>query len=317
MPKQPALLAVAPKLSQPPAPRPAPKPLPGPSSRPPLVIIPPHVGTLAPPQAPDSSSARRKGRLWWEELFNDDYLRTTEKIADEQIGREVDFIEESLSVERGGAVLDLACGTGRHAIELARRGYELVALDYSPDMIAAARRNRDAAAASIDFRVGDMRALDVPERPFDAIVCLFDSIGYVSTNEALQAVLAGVHAHLRPGGLFVFEFWHAAAMLRSFEPVRVRRWQLPGREILRLSETRLDPAAQLATVEYNIYEHDDDGRYRRIREAQTNRYFLVQEMAGWLDRAHLQVRTLHAGFTPSEKIDGDTWHVVAVAQRIE
>lgn len=212
-------------------------------------------------------------------------------------------------------LLEIACGTGRHALEFARRGYDLVALDYSADMIAAAERNRDAAGAKIDFRCADMRALDVPERPFDAVVCLFDSIGYVSTNEALQAVLGGVHAHLRPGGLFVFEFWHAAAMLRSFESVRVRRWQRPGHEILRVSETRLEPGAQTATVEYTIYEHGEDGRYARIHETQTNRYFLAQEMAGWLDRAQLRPLKFYSGFTPSEKIDVETWHVVAVAQR--
>ena len=239
--------------------------------------------------------------------------------ADKPYAAEAAFVHDRLQAladHPPRKLLEIACGTGRHALELARRGYEIVALDYSADMIAAAERNRQGAAgAQVDFRCADMRALDVPERPFDAIVCLFDSIGYVSTNEALRAVLRGVHAHLRPGGLFVFEFWHAAAMLRAFEAVRVRRWQLPGREILRVSETRLEPAAQLATVEYNIYEHGEDGRYQRIHESQTNRYFLVQEMAGWLAAAHLRPLKFYAGFSPSEKIDGETWHVVAVAQR--
>ena len=105
--------------SQPPAGAKKQLPLPPPAKAP-LVIVPPHVGMVSPPT--EGSGLRRKGRLWWEDLFNDDYLRAAEKVTDEQIAREVDFMEDSLGIERGGALLDLACGTGRHAIELARRG---------------------------------------------------------------------------------------------------------------------------------------------------------------------------------------------------
>jgi hypothetical protein len=127
--------------SQPPVPPPSPskRPLVVPSSapRPALVIVPPHVGSV-PSVQPEGPGQRRKGRLWWEELFNDDYLRTSEKIGDAQIAREATFIEESLGVERGAAVLDLGCGTGRHAIELARRGSEVVGFDLSLAMLARA-----------------------------------------------------------------------------------------------------------------------------------------------------------------------------------
>ena len=78
--------------SQPLAPATA-KPVAAPPPRAPLVIVPPHVGNLA-PQAIESTGPRRKGRLWWEDLFNDDYVRTMEKLTDAQIAREVDFIED-------------------------------------------------------------------------------------------------------------------------------------------------------------------------------------------------------------------------------
>ncbi len=116
--------------------RPVPPPKKAPP-KPPLVIVPPHAGVLV-PQPVEAPGSRRKGRLWWEDFFNDDYLRTMEKLTDAQIAREVDFIEESLGIERGGAVLDLACGTGRHAVELAARGYEVVGFDLSLAMLARA-----------------------------------------------------------------------------------------------------------------------------------------------------------------------------------
>jgi len=212
-------------------------------------------------------------------------------------------------------VLELACGTGRHAVELSRRGYQVTATDYSPDMIAQARRKAGDAPSPIEFLVADMRSLDLGDAAFDAVICLFDAIGYVQTNEAVGAVLAGVRRHLRSGGVFVCEFWHAAAMIAHYEPVRVRRWALADREIVRIAETRLDVARQLGHVSYTVLELLADGRYERLDETQINRFFLVQEMSSHFERAGLSPPKLFAGFSRDETITSATWHVLAVARR--
>jgi SAM-dependent methyltransferase len=214
-------------------------------------------------------------------------------------------------------VLEMACGTGSHALALERLGYEILATDDSEDMLLRAQHKAEQLSSAVEFRRQNMAALDVSGGPFDAVVCLFDSIGYVATNEALGRVFEGVRRHLRPGGLFVFEFWHAAAMLLSYESVRVRRYSLPEGELLRISETTLEYEKQLAHVAYAIYELRRDGTYSGLKESMSNRYFLVQEMAGWLS-AHgfAPVRWL-AGFSDNEKITEETWHVLAIARRLD
>jgi SAM-dependent methyltransferase len=238
--------------------------------------------------------------------------------ADKPYAAEAGFVAMLLAdggVAANGHLLELACGTGRHAFELEKRGYRVVASDYSPDMLACAARAKQVAKSRIELIEQDMRSLDVPGRPFDAVLSLFDSIGYVQTNEALLQVLTGAHRHLRPDGLLVIEFWHAAAMLRSYDPVRVRRFHTPTGEVTRISETRLDHPRQIAQVSYTILELDDDGSTRHLQETQTNRYFLVQEMAGWLDRGGFEPVRWCAGFDADRPIDGETWHVVVVARR--
>ena len=238
--------------------------------------------------------------------------------ADKPYEKEALFVHECLqqySVGRTQRLLELACGSGSHAFVLEKLGYEIVATDYSEDMLACAQRKAVKAGSSIGFRQQDMRTLDVGERSFDAVICLFDSIGYVETNEALMQVLQGVHRHLRPDGLFVFEFWHAAAMLRSYDPVRVRRWTTPEAEVVRVSETKLDHAKQLARVTYTIYELRNNGTYTKLEETQTNRFFLVQEMAGWLSCCGFVPVKWFSGFTPDENITEQTWHIVAVARK--
>ena len=238
--------------------------------------------------------------------------------ADKPYAEEAAFVHLCLQQYGVGTthrLLELACGTGTHALALEKFGYEVVATDYSEDMLVCARVKASQASSSIDFHQQDMRELDISGRPFDAVICLFDSIGFVETNEAITQVLQGVYHSLRPGGLFVFEFWHAAAMLHSYDPVRIRRWPIPEGELVRISETELDHSKQLARVTYTIYDLGRNGMYTSLTEVQTNRYFLVQEMASLLSSCGLKPLKWFAGFAPDENITAKTWHIVAVARK--
>jgi SAM-dependent methyltransferase len=211
-------------------------------------------------------------------------------------------------------LLELACGTGSHALELEKLGYEIVATDYSEDLLTIARRKVNDAKSRVQIQFQDMRQLSLSGEPFDAAYCLFDSIGYVQTNAAIRQVLDGVRAHLRPGGLFVFEFWHAAAMLTNFEPVRERRWNTVKGELVRRSTTQLDVAKQLAMVSYEIDELGENSNSAQVRETQVNRYFLVQEVAAFLENSDLQSLQFSPAYADG-LIDESTWHILAVARR--
>jgi ubiquinone/menaquinone biosynthesis C-methylase UbiE len=237
---------------------------------------------------------------------------------DKPYAAEAAFVHECLqsySPEAPSSLLELACGTGEHALALEKFGYSILATDYSEDMLILASAKAKKGGSTVDFRVQDMRALNIPEAPFDAVFCLFDSIGYVETNEALEQVFRGVHAHLKPGGLFIFEFWHAAAMLKSYDPTRMLQKQTPSGDLIRISETTLDVEKQLARVVYTIYEMPEEGGHHKIQEVHQNRYFLVQEMAAWLARFDFKSLKWFAGFKPDEKIDAATWHILAVTQK--
>ncbi len=196
----PPMRARAPSQSQVGAP--AARPAPALPTRRPLVIVPPHVGNMG-PQSADNLGLRRKGRLWWEDLFNDDYIRTMEKLTDAQIATEVDFIETSLGLERGGAMLDLACGTGRQAIELARRGYEVVAFDLSLSMLARAGDEAQEREVKLNFVQGDMREMTF-EGQFDGVYCWNTAFGYFDEEKNAQ-VVDRVHGALKAGGLFLLD----------------------------------------------------------------------------------------------------------------
>jgi SAM-dependent methyltransferase len=238
--------------------------------------------------------------------------------ADKDYAGEARFVQAwlaSLADEPVRRVLDLACGTGRHALELERLGLHVTGVDSSGSMLGVARRRAAESGSAVSFLEQDMRALDVGRSDHDAILCLFDSLGYLVSNDAILEALRRVRAHLRPGGLFVGEIWHAPAMVRHFDPVRIRRFQLPDGEILRISETTIDVPTQTAEVTYTIHEFGSAGGHRSFQERQRNRFFQVQEMALLLETAGLEPVAWRAGYDAEASIDTGTWHVLVAARR--
>jgi SAM-dependent methyltransferase len=226
---------------------------------------------------------------------------------------EAAFVDGLLGRPRG-ALLDLACGTGRHAVELAHLGWTVTGVDYGAELLERARANAESAGVELRLHEQDMRDLDLGGERFDAVTCLFDSIGYPQTDEGVVAALRGARAHLAPGGTFVAEFLHAPAMIRGFDPVKVRTWDLgDGGELLRVSRTRLDLERGVMHVAYDLLELDADGTYRRAAEEQANRYFTVSEMRGLMRAAGLAERAFVHAYAEDPAVTGDTWHVLAVA----
>jgi SAM-dependent methyltransferase len=227
--------------------------------------------------------------------------------ADKPYASEARFVHELLG-GGGGRLLDVACGSGRHARELAALGWEVTGVDYSPDLLERARE------AGIDVHEQDMRALDVPGAPFDAVTCLFDSIGYPQDNDGVVAALAGMRRHVGSGGRVAVEFLHAPALLAHADPVRVRRWELgDGGELLRVSETDIDAPMMTMHVSYDVVELRADGSYVRERERQSNRFFAVEEMRALMQLAGLRVDRFVPAYADGA-IGAHTFHVIAAAQ---
>ncbi len=178
-------------------------------ARPPLVVLPtpaiPAPSPLAPPPMSEGAmaAARRRIRPWWEDLFNDDFIRTMAKITDSQIAAEASFIEDSLGVAKGAMVLDLACGTGRHAIELTRRGYQVVGFDLSLAMLARAADEAQDRNQKLNFVQGDMRDMTF-EDTFDGVYCWSTSFGYFE-EEKNAHIISNVRRALKTGGQFLLD----------------------------------------------------------------------------------------------------------------
>jgi len=125
---------------------------------------------------------------WWETLFDAAWLELLPPRAARFVAVEAALFTELLQLSPGDRILDVACGEGRHAIELAKLGLEVVGYDKSPDMVAAAERNARAVGVEVEFFVDDMRAPEQVPAEFDAVLCLGTSLGYFDDGTNLRVL---------------------------------------------------------------------------------------------------------------------------------
>ena len=179
------------------------------TARPPLRINggpPQDPGRIPPPRVPAVPSPRvneRRPRQWWEEFFNEDYMRTWRAPTDAQVKRQCDFIEKSLGLMAGASILDVGCGVGLQAIELASRGYKVAALELSQAMLARANAEAEDRGVPVNFVQGDMRELN-SDGAFDAILCIGTTFGYFD-DETNRNVLGRFRRALKAQGVLLLE----------------------------------------------------------------------------------------------------------------
>jgi SAM-dependent methyltransferase len=173
------------------------------------VKAPPNKRRRPPPPSSRSTEMRKVdasqvgARKWWEEMFSEEFLRAIPILSPKQLEREVNFIDEALSVDRGARILDLACGAGQHAVELATRGYDLVGFDLSQSQLDWAGGLAQERNQRLQFTYGDMRELSYNES-FDAVYSWNTSFGFFEEEKNVD-VAQRVFRALRPGGRFLLD----------------------------------------------------------------------------------------------------------------
>jgi SAM-dependent methyltransferase len=202
-------------------------------------------------------------------------------------------------------LLDIGCGTGSHAIELARRGWNVTGVDRSPAMLGEARAKARQANVELRFIQSDARDFDAGG-PFDIALMMFAVIGYLGDD--IPAALATVRRHLAPGALFLFDCWYGPAVLKQRPSDRV----LTVGDTSRHAHASLDAARQLVTVDYRVAGPGGTG----TRELHAMRYFFAGELRSLLGAARFELLSLTAFPSLDRPLTDDDWNAFAVARAV-
>jgi SAM-dependent methyltransferase len=218
-------------------------------------------------------------------------------------------------------ILDLGCGTGGHAFPLAQMGFDVVGVDFSQAMICQARDKMGALRARgegqpfspPDIRQGDVRTYR-DGTLYDLCVSMFAVMGYLTSNHDFLSGLQTARAHLRPGGLFVFDVWYGPAVLSQKPETRLQEFEKGPSKILRVVTPELDPYRQVTRVRYRIIEIEDDTVKAQVEETHDMRFFFAQELKLFLEAVGFEFVGAFPFMGPEKEPGLDDWNICIVAR---
>lgn len=173
-------------------------------------------------------------------------------------------------------VLDLACGTGSLSGELARRGYEMIGVDASAEMLMQAMNNTLDCDPRPVFLQQRMEKLDL-YGTVQAVLCCLDSVNYVIEPCVLQRVFERVSLFLEPDGIFVFD----VNTHKKFESMNGQCYVREDDDVYCVWQVAFD--GNLCTYDFDIFERQSDERWERMQERHVERYYQPDALCKMLD----------------------------------
>ena len=256
--------------------------------------------------APLRPRRKRRAKQWFEEIFDDDYLRTLPFLTPRQTEREAQFIAESLQIPAGGALLDLACGYGRHAMELAAKNYKVTGLDLSLPLLIRAADAARRVGVNVNFIHGDMREMTF-ENEFDGAYCMFTSFGFFD-DDTNRKVAANLARAIKPGGKLLIDVVNRDYIVHDL-PTRVW-WQGDGCVVL--EEVDFNYFSSRVQVQRSIIFEDG----RQVEQEISIRAYSLHEIGKVLHHSGFRVTEVSGGLSLRGKFfGGNSRQLIVVAEK--
>lgn len=226
-----------------------------------------------------------------------------------------DFIERILDKEcksKPELVLDLGCGTGKMTLELARRGYDMTGIDYSPEMLDIARSEAERMGYNVLWLCQDMCEFEL-YGTVDAAVCCLDCINHLESAEDLQNCFSLVHNYLIPDGIFIFDINGK----HKFENIYAdNTYTMEENGGFCVWENDYDPESKMCDFYITLFKECKGGKYERFDEVQTERMYTLSEIKNALEKCNLEFLSAYGDldFSPGND-DNERIYIVAKCRK--
>lgn len=233
--------------------------------------------------------------------------------ADKDYDAEVDLLEEifqRFSPAKPETILDLGCGTGNHALRLARRGYATTGVDRSAAMLDVARAKSEEAGLAVRLVEDDVSSYSL-DAHFDVALMMFAVLSYQQANADVRRTLETTRRHLRPGGLLIFDVWHGPGVLSDPPVERTKEIGAGGSRVARTAHPTLDVRLSLCSIDYDLSRPDGEvvGEERHVV-----RFFFPTELDLFLQVSGFETLSITPFGELDTAVEQSTWNALVVAR---
>ncbi len=236
---------------------------------------------------------------------------------DKDYAKEVDYVDSLIkkyAKNKKKSILDVGCGTGIHALLFRRKGYRVVGIDKSTEMVNIAKSSV-TENDNIEFYTRDSTEFNL-DRKFDIIVSLFHVISYHTTNKALYRCFRNIYKHLNKGGVFIFDFWYGPAVLTQKPKVKVKKIWGRDTKITRTAIPRININENTVDINYEIIIKSKGNEIlEKIKEKHRMRYFFLPELNFMLGQAGFKVIKSLEWMSFKEDLSVKSWSGVLIANK--
>ncbi len=212
-------------------------------------------------------------------------------------------------------LVDLGCGTGKHAVEFAKRGYKVTGIEMSESMLNIAKNNLPGSGIGtndVKYICGDISKIQTGEK-YDAAMALFHVMGYLTENSQILKGIRNIASHLTDGGLLIFDYWYGPAVLSQKPEKRSKLLKGNGLVLRRNAEPELLINENIVEVNYNIEAKAESGEVLQLDEKHSMRYFFLPEIKLLLDQCGFRV-LLNEEWMTGKELSEESWSGVCVAK---
>lgn len=238
---------------------------------------------------------------------------------DKDYEAECDFLEEifrKYSINPVKTILDAGCGSGRHTVPMAKRGYDMEGFDLSEVMLKRAKKYaKNENITNLDLHVMDLCNFQINKK-FDTCICMFAVMGYLTKTHDILKTLSNIRKHLKDNSLFTFDFWNGLAVLRILPSDRAKIMEDGRRRVIRIVEPELDALNHICKVHYRLVIIENDRIVDEVEETHVVRFYFPQEMTHYLEDAGFEVLKVCPFLDLNGKVDENDWNIAVIAKAV-
>ena len=232
-------------------------------------------------------------KIWTLDIQNQSWVEDTK--------RQVTFLIDELKLQGGEKILDLACGFGRHSLELARRGFAVTGVDITPDYIQYAKEQAESNGLDARFLCADIREVGFKSE-FDLVLNMADgAVGYLENDDENRKIFAVVSKALKPGGRHFMDIMNGSYAEKHF-PCKL--WDA-GEKGLTLSNFEWDDKTRTLIYGQLDFEYGKALKKPEMTEGNPIRLYTLTEIAEIMSSVGMKVINSYADFTGKPSSDKD------------